>query len=267
MGMKMTFHEQLIFLRKQQGLSQEQLGFKVGVSSQTVSKWELGETIPELEKLIQLSDIFGVSLDDLTGHQPAYSTAFYNRPYQNAMVYSLCHYEYKSKCSIAGLPLIHINCGRGMHKAKGILAIGNLAQGLVAIGGLSFGLLSIGGLSLGLLSLGGLSLGLLISLGGLSIGTLSFGGCAIGIFSIGGLAIGVYSLGGGAIASQIAAGGYANAPIAIGDLAKGQITFDVHQAISEYAIQNAILEKYPKTPEIIVDFFNSIKNLNFSVKY
>lgn len=263
----MTFHEQLIFLRKQQGLSQEQLGFKVGVSGQTVSKWELGETIPELEKLIQLSDIFGVSLDDLTGHQPAYSTAFYKHLCQDSMVYSPWHYEYKSKCSIGSLPLIHINLGRGMHKAKGFLAIGNLAQGLVAIGGLSFGLLSIGGLSFGLLSLGGISLGLLIALGGLSAGMLSIGGCAIGIFSIGGLSIGVYSLGGSAIASRIAAGGYANAPIAIGDFTKGQVTFNVNQSISEDAIQSAILGKYPKTPGFIVDFFNLMKNLNFSVKY
>ncbi len=52
----MNFQEQLIFLRKQKGLSQEQLGEKIGVSRQTISKWELGSTTPEMEKLIQLSD-------------------------------------------------------------------------------------------------------------------------------------------------------------------------------------------------------------------
>ena len=48
----MKFNEKLIELRKKEGLSQEQLGNKVNVSRQTVSKWELGETTPELEKLI-----------------------------------------------------------------------------------------------------------------------------------------------------------------------------------------------------------------------
>ena len=43
----MTFQEQLITLRKQQGLSQEQLGSKLGVTRQTVSKWELGITTPK----------------------------------------------------------------------------------------------------------------------------------------------------------------------------------------------------------------------------
>ena len=41
----MTFQEQLIFLRKQKGLSQEQLGEKIGVSRQTISKWELGDSL------------------------------------------------------------------------------------------------------------------------------------------------------------------------------------------------------------------------------
>ena len=48
----MTFGENLIRLRRQQGLSQEQLGMRIGVSRQTVSKWELNDTTPEMEKLI-----------------------------------------------------------------------------------------------------------------------------------------------------------------------------------------------------------------------
>ena len=47
----MTFQERLITLRKQQGLSQEQLGYELGVTRQTVSKWELGVTTPEMDKL------------------------------------------------------------------------------------------------------------------------------------------------------------------------------------------------------------------------
>lgn len=50
----MTFQERLITFRKQQGLSQEQLGYELGVTRQTVSKWELGVTTPEMDKLIRL---------------------------------------------------------------------------------------------------------------------------------------------------------------------------------------------------------------------
>ena len=63
----MTFHEQLITLRKQKGLSQEQLGERLGVTRQTISKWELGITTPEMDKLIQLSDLFQISIDELVG--------------------------------------------------------------------------------------------------------------------------------------------------------------------------------------------------------
>ena len=48
----MEFREQLMELRKQRGWSQEQLGAKIGVTRQTVSKWETGDTTPELAKLI-----------------------------------------------------------------------------------------------------------------------------------------------------------------------------------------------------------------------
>ena len=61
----MAFQEKLIRNRKRLGFSQEQLGHLVGVSRQTVSKWELGETTPEMEKLIQLSRLFNCSRDQL----------------------------------------------------------------------------------------------------------------------------------------------------------------------------------------------------------
>lgn len=61
----MKFNEKLIALRKEKGLSQEGLGEKLDVARQTVSKWELGETTPEMDKLIKISEIFEISLDDL----------------------------------------------------------------------------------------------------------------------------------------------------------------------------------------------------------
>lgn len=61
----MKFNEKLIELRKKEGLSQEELGYKLNVTRQTVSKWELGQTTPEMDKLIEMSKIFNVSVDEL----------------------------------------------------------------------------------------------------------------------------------------------------------------------------------------------------------
>ena len=54
----MKFNEKLIELRRKAGLSQEDLGYKLNVTRQTVSKWELGQTTPEMDKLIEMSKIF-----------------------------------------------------------------------------------------------------------------------------------------------------------------------------------------------------------------
>lgn len=61
----MKFNEKLIELRKTKGLSQEELGNELGVSRQTVSKWELGQSYPDFQKLVLLSDFFNISLDKL----------------------------------------------------------------------------------------------------------------------------------------------------------------------------------------------------------
>ena len=61
----MEFHNKLYNLRKQKGLSQEELANRLNVSRQTISKWEVGDSTPEMEKLIAISDMFGISLDEL----------------------------------------------------------------------------------------------------------------------------------------------------------------------------------------------------------
>lgn len=58
-------HEKIIQCRRKCGLSQEALGEAVGVSRQAVSKWETGDAIPEVTKLVALADVFGVSVDYL----------------------------------------------------------------------------------------------------------------------------------------------------------------------------------------------------------
>ena len=61
----MTFGEKLYKLRKSQGLSQEALAEKLNTSRQAVSKWENNNGYPETEKIILISKIFQVTLDDL----------------------------------------------------------------------------------------------------------------------------------------------------------------------------------------------------------
>lgn len=61
----MNFSENLQTLRKSRGISQEQLAERLDVSRQAVSKWETDGGYPEMDKLIQLCDIFGVTMDEL----------------------------------------------------------------------------------------------------------------------------------------------------------------------------------------------------------
>lgn len=67
----MTLGEKLQKLRQQQGLSQDALAERLGVSRQAVSKWERDEAMPELDKIVRLSESFGVSLDELLKDQPS----------------------------------------------------------------------------------------------------------------------------------------------------------------------------------------------------
>ena len=61
----MEFNNRVYQLRKQKGFSQEELASRLNVSRQTVSKWEIGDSTPDMEKLAAISDLFEVSLDEL----------------------------------------------------------------------------------------------------------------------------------------------------------------------------------------------------------
>lgn len=61
----MNFNEKLISLRKSKGLSQEELGAELKVSRQTISKWESCQSYPDFQRLVLLSDYFGLTLDEL----------------------------------------------------------------------------------------------------------------------------------------------------------------------------------------------------------
>ena len=61
----MIFADKLIQLRKKNGWSQEELANLMNVSRQSVSKWEGAQSIPDLDKMVKLSELFGVSTDFL----------------------------------------------------------------------------------------------------------------------------------------------------------------------------------------------------------
>ena len=61
----MILAEKIMTLRKRFNWSQEELAEKLDISRQSVSKWEVGATIPDLDKILKMSEIFGVSTDYL----------------------------------------------------------------------------------------------------------------------------------------------------------------------------------------------------------
>lgn len=248
----MDFPQKLMELRRSHGLSQEQLGEKIGVTRQTISKWELGQTTPEMEKLAALSDLFGVSADELIrGTAPSRSEKFQ----ESKSAYQRLSFEYKSSRTFRGIPLVHVNIGAGRRTARGIVAVGNKAVGVLSVGFLSVGVVSFGLLAAGILTFGSLVLGLL-SFGAVSAGVVAFGGAAFGVIALGGLAVGVYSLGGAAVASEIAAGGFAQARIAIGDSVHGLV--EIRDAIPHEQARAIISERCPFTPEFLADIFSAL---------
>lgn len=218
----MTLGEKIYRLRTEQGLSQEAFGEKLGVSRQSVSKWETNQSVPELDKIITISEIFGITTDYLlkeTEETPGTAEEEYSRTEMfSREIYRRGrkpHYEYKSKKMIGNLPLVHIHLGTGFCPAKGVIAIGTVAQGWLAIGFASMGGFSVGIVSLGLLSLANIAIGLL-AFGTLAVGVISFGAFSFGIFSLGAVAFGQFAFGASAHGAQVAIGDAASGKIALG---------------------------------------------------
>jgi len=62
----MKFEQKLINLRKQKSMSQEELAEHLNVTRQTISKWELGQSKPDMDKLLEISRLFDISVETLT---------------------------------------------------------------------------------------------------------------------------------------------------------------------------------------------------------
>jgi transcriptional regulator with XRE-family HTH domain len=193
-------------LRKEKGLSQDELGKLVGVSNKAVSKWETDDANPEITLLPLLAKVLGVTADELltdikTEEDPVKSKAF---GVGGTVIQTTEEYEFISdKKTMSGLPYLYIHRGRKIHttkeKAKGVIAIGNYAKGIISIGFFSIGIFSLGVFSIGVFSLGIFTAGVvaigLTTFGIAAIGGTAFGAVAVGLISFGAVAIGLLSYG------------------------------------------------------------------------
>lgn len=67
----MKINEQIIFLRKQKGMTQEEVACALGVTNQAVSKWESAQCCPDIQLLPAIAELFEVTIDELMGHKTA----------------------------------------------------------------------------------------------------------------------------------------------------------------------------------------------------
>ena len=221
----MTLGEKIAKHRKENNYTQEQLAQLLGVSRQSISKWESDIAFPETDKLIKLGKLFDCSMDYLLKDDITEKSGCGGD--ETVTVLEMIHTSIKQQCRerksekmICGMPLYHIGRdARGFFaiglKAKGVFAIGLRAKGIVSLGLLSFGIMSIGLLSIGLISFGTMALGLL-SAGAIALGLLAVGAISIGIVSFGALSIGCFSGGALAIGQYAAVGDHARAMLAVG---------------------------------------------------
>ena len=74
----LKLNDTICFYRKKQGLTQEELAVKLGVTNQSVSKWESAQCCPDISLIPKLADIFDVSIDELFGKEPKPTTNNYD---------------------------------------------------------------------------------------------------------------------------------------------------------------------------------------------
>ena len=245
------FSEKLMTLRRRAGLSQEQLADRLGVTRQSVSKWEGGAAMPELGKLVALADLFGVTLDDLVRDEreaPEPGAAQPMSPRQAERLEKKLdalasdyrrswgpYFRYTSKARIFGLPLVSVRFGRDRHPSGNTLAVGVIAVGNFSVGVVSVGLISAGVFSLGMISLG------LLTLGMISLGYLAFGLTAVGVYAAGAAASGL----------RVAVGAAASGSTAVGREAAGTYVLQ-GTGFGREAVEAFLAAQHPDMPRLLL---------------
>ena len=64
-----NYGENLRYQREEKGISQRELAFKIGTSSQNISRWERGEVLPSIDFCVKLADFYGITVDELIGRE------------------------------------------------------------------------------------------------------------------------------------------------------------------------------------------------------
>jgi len=117
--MNNTIGENIVRLRRDAGMTQKKLAEQLGISFQTVSKWERGLCCPDLMLLPRLADLFGVSVDNLLGHVAGESRTHYTELYKNDDYYwgteptPFCYQVIEKYPPVRHLKLLEIGCGEG----------------------------------------------------------------------------------------------------------------------------------------------------------
>lgn len=254
----MSLGDKLAKLRKENNYTQDQLAEILGVSRQSVSKWESDVAYPETDKLIKLGELYNCSMDYLLKEDVVQEHAVEAAPAPVKFNFSKFYFERKSEKTIGDVPLWHINIGLG-RTAKGIIAIGFKAKGIISLGLFSLGVLSFGLFSLGLLSLGVFSLGL-IAAGSISAGFIALGAVCFGILAIGAVAIGEFSFGALSIGNYLAVGDHAYAIVTIGKTKAVGSAFQAN-AITTDNYAEVVSSLKANTPKIFYWIIELIKPL------
>jgi hypothetical protein len=105
--------------------------------------------------------------------------------------------EYRSEQAWGTLPLVHVAVGGRqaggryrLGRARGVIALGDVATGLVAVGGVAIGLFSVGGVAVGPVALGAVALGL-VAVGAVAVGLFAAGAVAVGLTAVGAVTAGL----------------------------------------------------------------------------
>ncbi len=148
-------------------------------------------------------------------------------------------FEYRSRRTLLGLPLIHIRMHQTGHAGQTLPAVGWIAIGNIARGGL----FAFGGLAIAPVCLGGVAVGLL-ALGVFGVGVFSFAGAAFGMWAVGGVAVGYLASGGAALGWLGALGGAAVAhDFAVGGAVAAQ---HVNDGAARAFVQNSDFFRWAK---------------------
>lgn len=105
----MTLAEKILQLRTAQNLSQGDLAERLEVSRQSVSKWETGQSVPDLDKIIKLADLFGVSVDQLV-REEARSEPERPQPTPEPQVIYVEKRAERTAAQITGICLMVLGC-------------------------------------------------------------------------------------------------------------------------------------------------------------